>query len=145
MPVNASDIKLCCGPDLSLGITSSDYRYNSAGCLTLDYHLHLLRPIMPDFNIHDTISSFESAVSTSPTDGTHSAHYHTSSSHNSSAGIGKRRKNSKIKMSPVLKRASSTPQLNSLSVQESGALSPSALDKRRNKLGYQRISIACCK
>ncbi|KAG9572797.1 hypothetical protein KCV01_g18925, partial [Aureobasidium melanogenum] len=35
------------------------------------------------------------------------------------------------------------PQLNGLSVQESGGLSPSALDKRRNKLGYQRISIAC--
>jgi hypothetical protein len=93
--------------------------------------------------MQDGHSDFES---TSPTDSAPSAsYYHTPTLPHSSAGIAKRRKNSKVKMSPILKRAASTPQLNGLSVQESGGLSPSALDKRRNKLGYQRISIACCK
>lgn len=50
---------------------------------------------------------------------------------------------SKIKVSPVLKRAASSPRISSLGDSDSGGLSPSALDKRRNKLGYQRISIAC--
>lgn len=50
---------------------------------------------------------------------------------------------SKAKASPIVKRAVSTPQMGGIEEQESGALSPSALDKRRNKLGYQRISIAC--
>ncbi|KAI5194008.1 hypothetical protein E4T39_08819 [Aureobasidium subglaciale] len=97
---------------------------------------------MPDMDIQDGPPDFET---NSPTDSAPSAgYYHTPSlPHSSTAGIGKRRKNSKIKMSPILKRASSTPQLNGLSVEESGGLSPSALDKRRNKLGYQRISIAC--
>ena len=92
--------------------------------------------------MHDGHSDFES---TSPTDSAPSASYYlTPTLPHSSAGIAKRRKNSKVKMSPTLKRAASTPQLNGLSVQEAGGLSPSALDKRRNKLGYQRISIACC-
>ncbi|TIA30515.1 hypothetical protein D6C79_09648 [Aureobasidium pullulans] len=97
---------------------------------------------MPEIDIKHAPSDFES---TSPTDSAPSAsYYHTPTlPHSSSAGIAKRRKNSKVKMSPILKRASSTPQLNGLSVQESGGLSPTALDKRRNKLGYQRISIAC--
>jgi len=91
--------------------------------------------------MQDEHSDFES---TSPTDSAPSAsYYHTPTLPHSSAGIAKRRKNSKVKMSPILKRAASTPQLNGLSVSESGGLSPSALDKRRNKLGYQRISIAC--
>lgn len=51
----------------------------------------------------------------------------------------------KAKGSPLLKRAASTPQMNSAELQDSGGLSPSAIDKRRNKLGYQRISIACGK
>lgn len=55
---------------------------------------------------------------------------------------GKRKRMSKPKGSPVLKRAASTPQMSSLGP-DSGALSPSAMDKRRNKLGYQRITIAC--
>ncbi|KAG9953424.1 hypothetical protein KCU85_g1285, partial [Aureobasidium melanogenum] len=95
---------------------------------------------MPEIDIQDGPSDLES---TSPTDSAPSAsYYHTPTlPHSASAGVAKRRKNSKVKMSPILKRASSTPQLNGLS--ESGGLSPSALDKRRNKLGYQRISIAC--
>jgi hypothetical protein len=97
---------------------------------------------MPEIDMQDGHSDFES---TSPTDSAPSAsYYHTPTLSHSSAGIAKRRKNSKVKMSPILKRAASTPQLNGLSVSESGGLSPSALDKRRNKLGYQRISIACC-
>ncbi|KAL1311327.1 hypothetical protein AAFC00_001504 [Neodothiora populina] len=56
---------------------------------------------------------------------------------------GKRRKISKAKVSPILKRAVSTPHMSGLSDQDTPGLSPSALDKRRNKLGYQRISIAC--
>ncbi|KAI4744977.1 hypothetical protein E4T50_04631 [Aureobasidium sp. EXF-12298] len=96
---------------------------------------------MPEIDMQDGHSDFES---TSPTDSAPSTnYYHTPTLPHSSAGIAKRRKNSKAKMSPILKRAASTPQLNGLSVQESGGLSPSALDKRRNKLGYQRISIAC--
>jgi len=96
---------------------------------------------MPEIDMQDEHSDFES---TSPTDSAPSAsYYHTPTLPHSSAGIAKRRKNSKVKMSPILKRAASTPQLNGLSVSESGGLSPSALDKRRNKLGYQRISIAC--
>lgn len=55
----------------------------------------------------------------------------------------KRRKMSKPRVSPILKRAVSTPQMAGLDEQDPGGLSPSALDKRRNKLGYQRISIAC--
>ncbi|KAH0367875.1 hypothetical protein KCU65_g4362, partial [Aureobasidium melanogenum] len=95
---------------------------------------------MPEIDIQDGPSDLES---TSPTDSAPSAsYYHTPTlPHSKTAGVAKRRKNSKVKMSPILKRASSTPQLNGLS--ESGGLSPSALDKRRNKLGYQRISIAC--
>jgi hypothetical protein len=97
---------------------------------------------MPEIDMQDGHSDFES---TSPTDSAPSAsYYHTPTLPHSSAGVAKRRKNSKVKMSPILKRAASTPQLNGLSVSESGGLSPSALDKRRNKLGYQRISIACC-
>jgi hypothetical protein len=96
---------------------------------------------MPEVDVQN---SYEPSDSTSPPESVPLAGYH-HTTHAPSAGIAKRRKNSKVKMSPILKRASSTPHLNGLSTEESGALSPSALDKRRNKLGYQRISIACCK
>ena len=56
----------------------------------------------------------------------------------SPAGITKRRKQPKPKPGRQLVRSLSTPQLQPPSMPESD-------DKKRNKLGYQRISIACGK
>ncbi|KAK4550825.1 hypothetical protein LTR36_000405, partial [Oleoguttula mirabilis] len=54
-----------------------------------------------------------------------------------SAPSGKKRRASKMKPGKQLSRSASTPQLSD------GIMSESDLDKKRNKLGYQRISIAC--
>jgi hypothetical protein len=51
----------------------------------------------------------------------------------------KKRRSSKTK---ELRRSSSTPHMRNLALNNSGELSPTA-DKRRNKLGYHRTSVAC--
>ncbi|KAF2258251.1 hypothetical protein CC78DRAFT_537937 [Lojkania enalia] len=54
----------------------------------------------------------------------------------------KKRRSSKGKVPPEIRRSSSTPHMRNLAVASSGELSPTA-DKRRNKLGYHRTSVAC--
>jgi hypothetical protein len=53
------------------------------------------------------------------------------------ASSGKKRRLSKVKTGKSLARSISTPQL------RGSVMSDSDADKKRNKLGYQRISIAC--
>ncbi|KAK7549243.1 hypothetical protein IWX49DRAFT_25099 [Phyllosticta citricarpa] len=56
----------------------------------------------------------------------------------------KKRKSSKGSISSLssFERTSSTPHMRSLSLGESSSISPNS-DKRRNKLGYHRTSVAC--
>ncbi|TLD23440.1 gb [Venturia nashicola] len=54
----------------------------------------------------------------------------------------KKRKAAKVKGPTGLRCASSTPHLHGPSSGDSGPLSPNS-DKRRNKLGYHRTSVAC--
>lgn len=53
--------------------------------------------------------------------------------------LERKRRSSKTK---ELRQSSSTPHMRNLAINNTGELSPTA-DKRRNKLGYHRISIAC--
>lgn len=53
------------------------------------------------------------------------------------ASASKKRRSSKMKPSKQLPRSASTPQMRDIIMSEE--------DKKRNKLGYQRISIACGK
>ncbi|KAF1997950.1 hypothetical protein P154DRAFT_270782 [Amniculicola lignicola CBS 123094] len=53
-----------------------------------------------------------------------------------------RHRPSKVKVAAEIRRASSTPHMRNLALSTSGELSPTA-DKRRNKLGYHRTSVAC--
>jgi len=54
----------------------------------------------------------------------------------------KKRKTSKVKPHSDLKRSQSTPHIRGLAMAETPAISPT-IDKRRNKLGYHRTSVAC--
>lgn len=54
----------------------------------------------------------------------------------------KKRRPSKGKLPPEIRRSASTPHMRNLALATSGELSPTA-DKRRNKLGYHRTSVAC--
>jgi hypothetical protein len=54
----------------------------------------------------------------------------------------KKRKASKAKLSADLKRSQSTPHIRGLAMSENASISPT-LDKKRNKLGYHRTSVAC--
>jgi len=56
--------------------------------------------------------------------------------------ISKKRRPSKDKSSTALRRSSSTPHMRNLALGTAGDLSPTG-DKRRNKLGYHRTSVAC--
>lgn len=56
----------------------------------------------------------------------------------------KKRRPSKDKAPSAIRRSSSTPHMRNLALSNSGELSPTA-DKRRNKLGYHRTSVACGK
>jgi len=56
----------------------------------------------------------------------------------------KKRRSSKGKLPSEIKRSVSTPHMRNLAAADSGALSPTT-DKRRNKLGYHRTSVACGK
>ncbi|KAF1962845.1 hypothetical protein CC80DRAFT_98844 [Byssothecium circinans] len=59
----------------------------------------------------------------------------------SSHQINKKRRQSKDKTSTAIRRSSSTPHMRNLPLGMTGDLSPT--DKRRNKLGYHRTSVAC--
>ncbi|KAF2135851.1 uncharacterized protein K452DRAFT_303247 [Aplosporella prunicola CBS 121167] len=54
----------------------------------------------------------------------------------------KKRRPSKGKPPLVIKRSSSTPHMRALGFADSGQISPNS-EKRRNKLGYHRTSVAC--
>ncbi|KAF2499715.1 hypothetical protein BU16DRAFT_280725 [Lophium mytilinum] len=54
----------------------------------------------------------------------------------------KKKRTSKGKTLPEIRRSSSTPHMHNLALANSGELSPNS-DKRRNKLGYHRTSVAC--
>jgi ribosomal protein L13E len=56
----------------------------------------------------------------------------------------KKRKAAKGKVPADLRRSASTPHLRGPPTGDSGPLSPNS-DKRRNKLGYHRTSVACGK
>jgi hypothetical protein len=56
----------------------------------------------------------------------------------------KKRKAAKAKVPIDLRRSASTPHLRGPTLGDSGPLSPNS-DKRRNKLGYHRTSVACGK
>jgi hypothetical protein len=62
----------------------------------------------------------------------------------SSSYSSKKRRPSKSKVPPEIRRSSSTPHMRNLALAAAGELSPTA-DKRRNKLGYHRTSVACGK
>ncbi|OJD35575.1 zn2 cys6 dna-binding protein [Diplodia corticola] len=53
-----------------------------------------------------------------------------------------KRRHSRGKIHPQIKRSSSTPHMRALALGESSPISPNS-DKRRNKLGYHRTSVAC--
>jgi hypothetical protein len=53
----------------------------------------------------------------------------------------RKRKALKGKVPADLRRSASTPHIRSLTLSDASALSPT--DKRRNKLGYHRTSVAC--
>ncbi|PVI05996.1 hypothetical protein DM02DRAFT_56482 [Periconia macrospinosa] len=53
----------------------------------------------------------------------------------------KKRRSSKDKTTTPIRRSSSTPHMRNLALGNNGELSPT--DKRRNKLGYHRTSVAC--
>ncbi|KAL8732393.1 MAG: hypothetical protein Q9166_002791 [cf. Caloplaca sp. 2 TL-2023] len=57
-----------------------------------------------------------------------------------SLAAARRRRSSKGSISSSLKRSASTPNVRGLVTAESGM---SLVDKRRNKLGYHRTSVAC--
>ncbi|KAF2689346.1 hypothetical protein K458DRAFT_439698 [Lentithecium fluviatile CBS 122367] len=56
--------------------------------------------------------------------------------------VSKKRRPSKDKAPSALQRSSSTPHMRNLALGTPGDLSPTG-DKRRNKLGYHRTSVAC--
>ncbi|KAF2404587.1 hypothetical protein EJ06DRAFT_211078 [Trichodelitschia bisporula] len=55
----------------------------------------------------------------------------------------KKRRPSKVQITSEVRRSASTPQIRGLAEKDSGMGSPTAADKRRNKLGYHRTSVAC--
>lgn len=58
--------------------------------------------------------------------------------------LHRRRRFSKSSMPAIVKRSASTPNVRGLATADMAALSYAA-DKRRNKLGYHRTSVACGK
>jgi len=76
-------------------------------------------------------------------------HLNTPTSGQSNASVShsqssKKRRSSKGKSLPEIRRSSSTPHMRNLALANSGDLSPTS-EKRRNKLGYHRTSVACGK
>ena len=62
----------------------------------------------------------------------------------SAVAAHRRRRNSKTTMPAIMKRSASTPNVRGQAAADAAALSLAA-DKRRNKLGYHRTSVACGK
>jgi len=62
----------------------------------------------------------------------------------SAEGTSKKRKSSRNKPPSDLKRSQSTPHIRGLAMADTSSLSPT-IDRRRNKLGYHRTSVACGK
>jgi len=62
----------------------------------------------------------------------------------SAEASGKKRKSSRHKPPSDLKRSQSTPHMRGLAMADTSSISPT-IDKRRNKLGYHRTSVACGK
>lgn len=56
-----------------------------------------------------------------------------------------RRRSSKGMAPAIVKRSASTPNVRGLAAVDAAGLSMSAAEKRRNKLGYHRTSVACGK
>jgi hypothetical protein len=56
--------------------------------------------------------------------------------------LTKKRRVSKGRLPTEIRRSASTPQIRSIATSEGAQISPTA-DKRRNKLGYHRTSVAC--
>lgn len=56
----------------------------------------------------------------------------------------KKRRASKDKTSSIIRRSASTPHMRNMALGTTSELSPTG-DKRRNKLGYHRTSVACGK
>ena len=56
--------------------------------------------------------------------------------------VHRRRRSSKINMPAIIKRSASTPNVRGQAAADAAALSLAA-EKRRNKLGYHRTSVAC--
>ncbi len=54
-----------------------------------------------------------------------------------------RRRSSKAMAPVIFKRSASTPNVRGLAAVDAAGLSMSAAEKRRNKLGYHRTSVAC--
>ncbi|KAF2237889.1 hypothetical protein EV356DRAFT_509805 [Viridothelium virens] len=76
-------------------------------------------------------------------DGTAQPPDHDTTSQNATSLKSKKRP-SKTKTPAAIKRSASTPHMRSLAQSESGAVSPtSGKERARNKLGYQRTSVAC--
>jgi hypothetical protein len=70
----------------------------------------------------------------------HPDHHHETSPHQQ---LLKKRRASKDKTS-IIRRSSSTPHMRNMALGTTSELSPTG-DKRRNKLGYHRTSVACGK
>ncbi|CAI6261138.1 unnamed protein product [Periconia digitata] len=79
--------------------------------------------------VHDGEMDTKPALSSLAIDPSHSNH------------STKKRRPSKDKTTTPIRRSSSTPHMRNLALGNSGDLSPT--DKRRNKLGYHRTSVAC--
>jgi hypothetical protein len=62
----------------------------------------------------------------------------------SAEATNKKRKASRNKLPSDLKRSQSTPHMRGLAMADTSSISPT-IDKRRNKLGYHRTSVACGK
>lgn len=120
--------------------------------VTLDHAL-LLQPVTNAMSYNPLVQPHSSAfpVPETTTPGTiedRSGYYsnHTDDAAEASPQqlLLKKRRISKDKTSSIIRRSSSTPHMRNLALGTTSELSPTG-DKRRNKLGYHRTSVACGK
>lgn len=118
--------------------------------VTLDHAL-LLQPVTNAMSYNPLVQPHSSAfpVPETTTPGTiedRSGYYsnHTDDAAEASPQqlLLKKRRISKDKTSSIIRRSSSTPHMRNLALGTTSELSPTG-DKRRNKLGYHRTSVAC--
>jgi len=114
-------------------------------------HALLLQPITNAVSYHPLTQSPGAgfAVPETPTSAMADAHSDYSSvlpaqtiGPSSPQHASKKRRASKDKSTAVIRRSSSTPHMRNLALGTASELSPTG-DKRRNKLGYHRTSVAC--